>query len=238
MAEEPLQNRLSTKDQWDAFFRKGGQWEANRGRRQTRLFAEAFCRHTHMKLEDHQSLLDSSCALGDAVPVFSRHFPKAELYACDFSTEAIERCKEEYGNIASFFTSSIEEISGTYDVIYSSNTFEHFVDYKEKARALLEHCRYLCILVPYNENRFGKDLEYDQHFHHVVTFREGSFDFLCEEARASMFHRPAVFTVPRAWSWSLGQRIVQTHKNMVRRLLNRPVAQDTTQILFEIEKRG
>jgi SAM-dependent methyltransferase len=231
-----LQNRLSTKDQWDAFFKKDGQWEANRGREQTRLFAEAFCRHTRIDLENGWSLLDSSCALGDALPVFNKHFPNAQLYACDFSTEAIQRCKERFGNLASFFLSSIEEISSMYDVIYSSNTLEHFTDYKDKARTLLQHCRYLCILVPYNEKRFGKDLEYDPYSHHVVTFHEHSFDFLLEEARAKRICSPSIFTVPKAWSWSLRQWIVQPPKNIARRLLKRPIVQNKRQILFEVER--
>lgn len=230
------QEQLSTKDEWDAFFKKDGQWETNRGSEQTRLFAEAFCKHTHIQLESGQSLLDSSCALGDALPVFNEHFPKAELYACDFSTEAIQRCKERFANMASFFLASIEEISGIYDVIYSSNTLEHFTDYKEKARTLLQHCRYLCILVPYNEKRFGKDLEYDPYCHHVVTFREHSFDFLLDEDHAKKIYSPTIFSVPKAWSWSLQDRIIQWSKNIFRPLLKRPIARNKRQILFEIER--
>lgn len=230
-------DRLSTKEDWDAYFEEGGPWEVNGGPEQSRLFAAAFCRHTRIQLESGQSLLDCGCALGDALPVFSKYFPKAQLHACDFSTVAIRRSKEQYVNLASFSVVSMEEVSGMYDMIYSSNTLEHFADYKEKARKLLQHCRYLCILVPYNEKRFGKDLEYDPHCHHVVTFCEHSFDFLIDEGHAKKVHPPKVFTVPKAWSWSLSDWIVQPLKNIVRPLLQRPIVRNNKQILFEIENR-
>ncbi len=228
--------RYSNQNQWNAAFEKGGQWETAKGRRQTRLFAEAFCRHICVDLESSQSLLDCGCALGDAFPVFASRFPNARLHGCDLSSVAIHRCKERFFDLASFSVTSMEEVSGMYDMIYSSNTLEHFTDYKEKARNLLQHCRYLCILVPYNETRFGKDLEYEPHSEHVVTFREHSFDFLVDEGHAKKVHPPKVFTVPKAWSWSLSDWIVQPLKNIVRPLLQRPIMRNQKQILYEFER--
>ena len=229
--------RYSNQDQWNAAFKKGGQWETSHGRRQTRLFAEAFCRHTSIHLENGQSLLDSSCALGDALPVFRKHFLKAQLYACDFSKVAIRRCKERHSGMAGCYAASIEEISSMYDVIYSSATLEHFADYKEKARTLLQQCKFLCIFVPYNEKRFGKDLEYDQYNDHVVTFREHSFDFLLDEGFAKRISYTKSICVPKAWSWTLRTRITQTVLNVCRLLLGRPIVRNPKMILFEIERK-
>jgi len=228
--------RYSTEDQWNAAFKKGGQWETANGRRQTRLFAEAFCSHTRVDLVPGQSLLDCGCALGDAFPVFASRFPDTRLHGSDLSSTAIHRCKERFFNLASFSVGSMEEVSGMYDMIYSSNTLEHFTDYKEKARNLLQHCRYLCILVPYNETRFGKDLEFEPHSEHVVTFREDSFNFLLEEGRAKQIHRPRVFAVPKAWSWSLSGWIIQPLKNILRPLFQRPIVRNQKQILYEFER--
>lgn len=228
--------RYSNQDQWNTAFKKGGQWETDHGRRQTRLFAEAFCKQTRIDLESGQSLLDCGCALGDAFPVFARRFPNARLHGCDLSSVAIQRCNERFSDLASFSVTSMEEISGVFDVIYSSNTFEHFTDYEDKARILLQHCRYLCILVPYNEQLFGKDLEYDPYGPHVVTFRADAFDFLLEEGRAKQIHRPCVLAVPKAWSWSLSDWIVQPLKNIVRPLLQRPIVRNRKQILYELER--
>ncbi len=229
-------DRLSTKEDWDAFFEVGSSWEANRGSEQTRLFAESFCKHTDVDFDSVQSILDSSCAMGDALPVFRKHFPKAQLYACDFSKVAISRCKKRYSDVADFYVASFEDISGMYDVIFSSATLEHFTDYKEKARALLRHCRYLCILVPYNEQRFGNDLEYDQHSDHVVTFTEHSFDFLLGEGYARRIDCPKSFYVPKAWSWTLRTSIIQTLKNIICLVMGRSIMRNRKMILFEIER--
>jgi len=172
------------------------------------------------------------------LPVFRKYFPNARLYACDFSAMAVQRSRERFATLATFFVCSIEDMSGMYDAIFSSNTLEHFVDYREKARRLLQHCRYLCILVPYNEKRSGNDLEYDPYSSHVVTFREHSFDFLLDEGLAITIYRPKIFSVPMAWSWTLKEWIIQPPKNIFRLLLGRSVARNKKQILFEIERNN
>lgn len=228
--DQPL---LST-EWWNEYFREGGCWEKNRGRLQTRLFAEAFCRHTRVNRSSRCTLLDSSCALGDAMPVLKRFFPNATLYGLDFSEVAIRRCRRRFSHLATFSVSSIKQINGMYDIIYSSSTLEHFVDFRRVTRAMLEHCRYLCIVVPYNEQRDGKDLVYAPDRHHVQTFREHTFDFLSEEKLALRILKPHIFRVPVAWSWTLEQRAVQTLKNVRRLILGRPLARDRQMILFEI----
>ena len=55
--------QYSTENQWNVAFKKGGQWETANERRQTRLFAEAFCRHTCVDLESGQTLIDCGCAI-------------------------------------------------------------------------------------------------------------------------------------------------------------------------------
>ncbi len=227
--------RLSTVHQWDDYFEQGN-WETNHGRLQTRLFAKAFCQRTRLDQNACRSLVDSSCALGDALPLIREHFPNSQLYGCDISSKAIERCRKTFPDLASFSVASIEELTGQYDVILSSATLEHFTDYQDKARALLHHCKYLCVIVPYNETRFGRDLEFDADYDHVVTFRERSFDFLLDEGLARRIHRPRIFCVPGAWSRTKKDWIIQLPGNVLRLLLRRPIARNRKMILFEIEK--
>lgn len=228
--------RYSNQDQWNTAFKKGGQWETDHGRRQTRLFAEAFCKQTRIDLESGQSLLDCGCALGDAFPVFARRFPNARLHGCDLSSVAIQRCNERFSDLASFSVTSMEEISGVFDVIYSSNTFEHFTDYEDKARILLQHCRYLCILVPYNEQLFGKDLEYDPYGPHVVTFRADAFDFLLEEGLCKTDSSSLCSCCPQSVVVVPIRLDCSTVKNIVRPLLQRPIVRNRKQILYELER--
>jgi len=91
------------------------------------------------------------------------------------------------------------------------------------------------VLVPYNEQREGKDLEcFPPERDHVRTFRERSFDFLVEEGLASGIHSPKVLRVPGAWSWTVRQRAVQTVKNAARFALGRPLVREKWMILYEI----
>lgn len=225
--------RLESNAQWDNYFQSG--WEENKGRDQTRLFAKAFAKHTCIDRLSCKSVLDSSCALGDAIPVFRRIFPKAKLSGYDFSEVAISECKKKYGDLADFSVTSIENIEGNFDIIYSSATLEHFADYQQKARKLLRHCKTLCILTPYNEQRFGHDLSPTPESDHVVTFRQNSFDFLLEEGTGVTIKNVKIFSVPGAWGWSSREYVIQTLKNLVRPFMGRPLKENSQTILFEIE---
>jgi hypothetical protein len=230
-AEQPL---LSV-EWWNAYFTKGGGWESNRGRLQTRLFAEAFCARSCLDRDAPYTILDASCALGDAMPVLRRFFPNATLFGSDFSDVAIRRCREQFDELAEFSVRPMDQLDGMYDVIYSSNTLEHFLDWEERARTLLSHCRHLAVLVPYNEQRAGKDLEcFPPDQDHVRTFREHAFDFLLDEGLADRVHPPQVFRVPGAWAWTPKQRLVQTAKNVARFALGRPLAREKWTVLFEV----
>jgi len=228
--------RIETEEQWNSYFDKGGQWEINGGPEQTRLFAEAFCKHTRLRMmTDGESLLDSSCALGDALPVFRKYLPNLTLYGSDLSNTAISRCRERFPDTASFFRASLEEIPGWYHIVYSSSTLEHFVNYKEISRILIKKCKYLYILVPYNEKMFGMNLKYLEEKDHVVTFLENSFDFLIDEKLAKSISSPLIYPVPRAWSWTLSDRVQQYFRNVIRFLLKRPIVRNRKIIEFEIE---
>jgi SAM-dependent methyltransferase len=225
--------RLESPEQWNNYFQSG--WKENNGRNQTRLFAEAFAKHTRVDRLSCKSVLDSSCALGDALPVLRRIFPNAALFASDFSEVAIRQCKAEYGDLANFSVNSIEDIEGCFDIIYSSATLEHFADYKEKVRILLRHCKYLCILVPYNEQRFGRDLSPTLEDDHIATFRRNSFDCLMDEGVAVTIKNVNIFNVPGAWSWTAKDRVLQSLKNLLRPMFGRTVARNRQMLLFEIE---
>lgn len=231
-AKQPL---LSV-EWWNAYFSDDGGWESNRGRLQTRAFAEAFCTRSRLDPAAPYTILDASCALGDAMPVLRRRFPNATLFGNDLSDVAVRRCRDRFGDLAQFSITPMDEINGVYDLIYSSATLEHFVDCERLARTLLSHSRHLAIVVPYNEQRDGRDLEcFPPESDHVRTFREHSFDLLLDEGLACRVEPSRPFRVPGAWSWTLRQRVVQTAKNAARCMLARPLVHEKRMILFEIE---
>lgn len=82
----------------DEHFSPGGSYEQNRGRQQTRLFAQAFCEHVRFDQSKEFSLLDVGCALGEAISVFSDLYPNANLSGTDRSKAAIEIAYKEKGH--------------------------------------------------------------------------------------------------------------------------------------------
>jgi len=226
--------KLETVDWWDEYFLPDGGWEKNQGRLQTTVFAKSFVRYAKLDRDKPFSLLDVGCALGDAIRVFHGNYPLAKLYGIDISKTAISRCKSELGHIAFFEVKSIEEIDQFYDIIYISAVLEHFTDYAEKARHLIEHCKQLFIFVPYLEVRGGKPLEPNSQEHHQHTFDQRSFDFLIEENLALSIKTKNI-RCPRAWSWTLEKWIKESLiKNPIRFILKKPLAFNPRMILFDI----
>lgn len=179
-------------------FVKGGSWERKRGRTQTRLFAECFHRYTKVPLIGSFSILDVGSALGDALPVWHRYYPAANLFGCDVAQVAVDRSVELYGNLARFFRAGFEEIQDTWDVIYCSNVLEHFEQHLEIARELLNHCTILYVMTPFAELRGRKPLTPKKGSFHVATFYKNTFDPLEKERIAKITYR--IVRCPITWS--------------------------------------
>lgn len=207
-------DNVNSKKYWEQRF-SSGDWEQKRGRAQTAHFASSQVAHFKFDQNFNGSLVDFGCGLGDAMPVYKKFFPNANLVGIDVSESAISKCKERYVKIASF-------ISGTHqncpyaDIIVASNVFEHLSDDVEIAKALLSKCKELYITVPYNELPLCSE--------HVRTYDEEYFQVLGE----SEF----VIFPSRGWSeygrsmWKL------VFKNLLRRLSGRPIQTRRMQIMF------
>lgn len=217
------------------YFKEDGEWEKNKGRKQTKLFAYYF--NQVITFQDQKfSLLDVGCALGQAAAFFSQRYPNASISATDISDVAISRCKKQYGELAHFFTADIESISDFYDVIYCSNVLEHFHDFEEKTRKLTSCCQRLCIMVPYNERtRRGDKLTPDPtSIEHQNSFYEDSFNFLLEEGLAETVHS-TIISCPGAWGWNRRQKITHGIDNIFRKITGRPHDHELLQIIFDIK---
>lgn len=229
-------HQLESMEWWDAYFSPGGGWEKNGGREQTRIFAETFCKNVRLPLDRGLKLLDVGCALGEAIRVFRREYPYAELAGIDLSPVAINRCRADLGKLATFSVGSIEEIEGDYDVIYVSNVLEHFADYRQRARHLLKKCRRLCIMVPFEERENGVDLHPDPHKQHQVTFGKNSFDFLLHEGDALTIKKHIV-ACPGAWGFNnstLIKRIKLKLKKTIVKMHGLDIVNEYYQIIYDI----
>lgn len=188
-------NDKNTREAWEDYF--SGGWERNDGRNQTRLFAEYFLDAVPLP-PDAESLLDVGCALGDALPAIRRRYPRLRLTGCDVCETAVAKARERYGDLAAFHRWGFDDIQGTYDLIYCSNTLEHFENYLDVARTLLRHARFLYVLVPYKELRGGRPLRAEPGEWHVATFTRSSFAPLVAGGSAARVRSWVRYT-PGAW---------------------------------------
>lgn len=223
----------NTRERSEFVFTEGGHWEKNRGRNQTRCFAEFFHQHVHIPWSSF-SLLDVGCALGDALLVWHKKYPSAELYGCDVAETAVKRCQERYGGFARFFRASFEELQGFWDVIYCSNVLEHFEQYLEIAEALLIRCKVLFVLTPFGELKDGNPLKPNGEEYHVATLYRDSFDVLVRRDRASRIET-LIMACPPAWGLTRLQRIRWLVGLALR---TRYIFQEPLQILYAIHNKA
>ena len=221
----------NTVETWESYFQ--ADWEKNAGRRQTALFARYFLDTVRLPPEA-KTLLDVGCGMGDALPEIHARYPHLKLKGCDVSANALEKARQSYGGIADFEEWGFDDIEGHYDVIYCSNTLEHFENHVDIAAGLLAHCRWLYILVPYMELKDGKRLTVDPGEWHVATFDERTFDPLLKRAAATKV-RHWLHPCPIAWGpppAPLWKRAARKVKNT---LLGRP---PRAEIFFEVTSSG
>ncbi|WP_186786110.1 methyltransferase domain-containing protein [Paenibacillus agilis] len=163
-------NAVNTKEYWDDRF--DTDWEENKGREQTGYFVnlaiKEFPEWLSKDIKDNKlSFCDAGCAEGDGVHVLSQFFAENELVGMDFSESAIHKAKLAYPNL-NFICGNIQELSKKYDVLFSSNTFEHFLNPMESIRKLTEvTAKYIILLLPFQE--------YDRISEHFYTFDYNTF---------------------------------------------------------------
>ena len=145
-----------------------GDW-ADSGRAQTQEYAKANIEVIEVDKLFSGTLLDFGCALGDAIPIFSKELPHAQLYGMDISQAAVDKCIARYGDIARFYCGAHEDVK-FHDVIIASHVMEHLDDDKSIVECLLGKCRDLFIIVPYKETPLF--------FEHVNFYDETYYDEL------------------------------------------------------------
>jgi SAM-dependent methyltransferase len=224
---EPISpQNVNTEEFWESYMKTN--WDQNMGRRQTRLFAHYFLET--VKLPDGaRTLLDVSCAMGDALPELHRCYSGLRLFGHDVSETAIAEARKAHGRIATFRVAGFEDLREHFDVIYCSNTLEHFERYLDVADHLLSYCDWLYVQVPFKELRDGKPLKVEPGEQHVNTFYEDSFDSLVTRGSASAIRHWVRYT-PGAW----GTGKVTLWQKCKAILRGRPIPIEYSQIIYEL----
>jgi SAM-dependent methyltransferase len=214
--QKTMNNNINTRSYWDDRF-SSGDWDEKSGRWQTENFARCQIPHFQIPNEFEGTMLDFGCGLGDAIPVYKEHFPKARLLGVDLSQSGIDKCRERYGAMASFVQGDHQSVSPA-DIIITSNVMEHLTNDRDVAASLLSKCKTLYIIVPYKEHPL--------HFEHVNTYDEHYFRDIGSYN----------YTIYPCIGWSqygVKDLWYQVYlKNVVRAFLRKPLRIREKQIIF------
>ncbi|WP_431029110.1 methyltransferase domain-containing protein [Lysinibacillus sp. LZ02] len=173
---------VNSKEYWDVRF--ANDWESNRGREQTKFFADLAVNHLPDWLvkninSNRFNICDVGCAEGDAVPVLNNKFYKSDVLGIDFSDEAIEKAKLNYSNYT-FHQGAVETLEENYDVMFCSNVLEHFVNpFGMLEKMMTKTDKHLILLLPFQE--------YVRVSEHFFTFDYEHFELNLDDFRLSFY---------------------------------------------------
>ncbi len=164
-------NQINSVDYWNRRFFE--DWIANDGRRQTAFFAELCCRELpawfiRTVRSQKLSIFDYGCALGDALPVLRVAFPNSTISGGDVAQVGLGLARALHPNFDFRHITAGDGAAGgnaatAADVIYCSNTLEHFETWPERLEQIARRARdYLLVMLPFEED--------DRIDEHVFTF--------------------------------------------------------------------
>jgi trans-aconitate methyltransferase len=155
MSDKPAINAaLNTPEYWNRRFDE--DWEARGGPAQTAFFARIALKAMPDFLaeeirRDRLSIYDFGCALGDALPVLRESFPGSVIAGGDVAASAIEKARATHPGFR-FDVLEPDTPPPPTDVVFCSNTLEHFADWTAKLDLLLAVAsRHEVMLVPFDE---------------------------------------------------------------------------------------
>ncbi len=166
MADNFDGSEINSPDYWNKRFFE--DWIAKGGRQQTAFFAELCCRELpDWFLEEGRArksaIFDYGCALGDALPVLQRAFPDSPIRGGDVAQVGLGMARALHPGFEFVDVNAIGEASKIADIVYCSNTLEHFANWREILHRLSRHAKeYVLVVVPFEEE--------DRIDEHVCTF--------------------------------------------------------------------
>lgn len=163
---------MTTNDReyWDGRFRK--DWQAHGGPEQTRFFTQVALEAMPEWFMDRVqgaglSVCDWGCAEGDGAAILAEKLG-ISVVGIDFSETAIETARNKFPDVEFRAVDWLtQETDAQFDVVFSSNTLEHFHAPWEVFDTIARHAsRYVVLLVPYREE--------DRHPEHFAGFDQAS----------------------------------------------------------------
>ncbi|RBC03504.1 glycosyltransferase [Pseudomonas sp. MWU12-2115] len=200
---------VNSKTYWDHRF--SSDWEENFGREQSIFFsnvaADNFPSWLTAQIKDqHLTMCDWGCAQGDGTQNLAKRLSLPDLVGVDFSSEAIAKASAAYPEYRFVCDDFLGESSdAAWDVLFSSNTLEHFASpwtVLEQIRARAK--KFIVLLLPFREQEL-----IDEHFY--------SFDFDNVPASVgnwALTHSSIVDTSQHEPNYWRGEQILLIYSNL------------------------
>lgn len=157
---------INSDSYWNTRFAEN--WEACEGPTQSRFFARIAVEHLPRWLIEQLkrqslTLAEWGCAQGDGTDVWSSYIDTQQIVGVDFSSVTIEQAARRYPAIRFInenWLTEDDDQGETFDVVFSSNTLEHFHKPYDALHAICSRAKKVIVLaLPY------KELErIDEHF--------------------------------------------------------------------------
>lgn len=166
-----MANGINSRQYWDERFGTG-DWEEKKGREQSAFFYNLAIESFPDWLSDEiikekMSVCDFGCAEGEGVFAFGERFKSSHVCGIDISEEAVKKACEYYP-AHEFIAADITTLNREFDLVFTSNTLEHFNDPEFFIKHILKRTRrYFAMLLPFRE--------YDRIDEHFYTFDYESF---------------------------------------------------------------
>ncbi|SAK76094.1 trans-aconitate 2-methyltransferase [Caballeronia hypogeia] len=144
---------INSKQYWDNRF--STDWVSAGGHEQTRFFAMIAAKAMPAWLkeqirQEELEVCDWGCAEGQGVDELGKWIGTTSITGVDISEVAIEKARAAFPE-ARFKTQSVDQME-EYDIVFSSNTLEHFDRPFEVMANLAQRARrYLVVLLPFQE---------------------------------------------------------------------------------------
>ncbi len=162
---------INSKDYWEQRF-ESQDWDEKGGMEQTDFFNEIAIKLIPQWIVDeiqtnNLSIIDVGCAKGEGTFILKQKFGTSNVIGLDFSESAIESASAKYPS-CKFIQGDMSNIKESYDVVFTSNVLEHFVDPFDKIEKLIKNSKkYLIMMIPFQENKL--------HEEHFFKFDYASF---------------------------------------------------------------
>ncbi|WP_144631440.1 class I SAM-dependent methyltransferase [Bordetella genomosp. 13] len=157
---------INSREYWNGRF--DADWEVNQGKEQSRFFSNVAYENlpswlVQQQKQDGWTLCDWGCAQGDGTDVLAGLFGPQNVTGVDFADSAIQKARQAYPAIrfeAQDWLAQDAQVSDTFDIVFSSNTLEHFTrPYDVLPRLMARARRCVTLALPFLERD-----RIDEHF--------------------------------------------------------------------------